>query len=116
MTCKIKEGAYVRAHVQKMNSYIDILGNVSVKLPKDLTIDMVLNPLFNSYQQLIVNYNMNNVDKTLMELHAMLKIVEASMNKNPSSNPTAPVLAIDYGDAKRKIVSHLKGKGKTKVR
>ena len=115
MACKQQEGASVCAHVQKMKSYIDRLGNLGVELPKELTIDMVLNSLSSSYSQFIMNFNMNNLDKTLMELHGMLKTAEASMKKPNNSNPTAPVLAIDRGSAKRKWVSHPKGKGKAKV-
>ena len=76
---------------------------------------MVLHLLSSLFHQPFMNYNMNNFDKTLMELHGMLKVVEASMIKNKSSNATAPVLAIRHGSAnKKKKVSY--GKGKTKVR
>ena len=49
MTSKLQEGSYVCAHVQKMKSYIDRLGNLGVELPKELDIDMVLNSLTSLY-------------------------------------------------------------------
>lgn len=96
-----------------MKSYIDMIGNLGVELQKDLTIDMVLNLFCNSYLQLIMNCNVNNLVKTLMELHEMLKTTEASMKKPASSNPTTLVVAIDRGATKRKngFSSHRKGKG-----
>lgn len=97
-----------------MKLYIDILENLNIHFPKELAINMVLNSLSSSYQEFIMNYNMNNMDKTLIELRDMLKTAEASMLKTCSSNPTAPILAIGHNIAKRKKVSHPKGKGKTK--
>ena len=115
MACKLQEGASVCAHVQKMKSYIDRLGNLGVELPKELSIDMVLNSLTSSYSQFIMNFNMNGLDKTLMELHGMLKTAEASMKKPNNSNSTAPVLAVDRGSSKRKRAPQPKEKGKGKV-
>ena len=60
-----------------------------------------------------MNYNMNNFEKTLMELHGMLRSAEASMGKTQVVNP-APVLEIREGGHKKKKVSHLKEKAKGK--
>jgi hypothetical protein len=98
-----------------MKAYIDRLGNLGVNFSRELAIDMVLNSLSGAYKQFIVNFNMNNMDKTLMELHGMLKTAEASMGKTQSTHSTAPVLAIKEGGCKKKKVSHPKGKGKAKV-
>ncbi|KAL4573827.1 hypothetical protein LXL04_020646 [Taraxacum kok-saghyz] len=111
MKCKQSDGASVCTHVRKMKMYIDILINLGVKVPNELAIDMVLNSLNGSFKQFIVNYNMNNFEKTLMELHGMLQSAEASMGKTQVVNP-APVLAIREGVYKKKKVSHPKGKGK----
>lgn len=93
-----------------MTSYIDRWENLDVQVPKELSIYMVLNSLSGLYQQYIINYNMNNLDKTLMELHNMLKTTESSMTKTHGSSSTAPVLAIVHGDAINKKISHHKGK------
>ena len=93
MDCKHQDSTSVCTHVQKMKAYIDRLGNLGVNLPTELAIDIVLNSLSGAYKQFIVNFNMNNMnnmDKTLMELHGMLKTVEASMGKTQSTRSTAP--------------------------
>lgn len=102
-------------YVQRMKSYIDILENLGVQFPKELAIDIVLNSLSSLYQQFIMNYNMKNMEKNMMEIHDMLKIVEEGMQKTRSSNSTSLILAIGHDVTKRKNVFHLKGKGKTKV-
>ena len=56
-----------------MKGYIDRLQNLGVEFPKELAVDMVLNSLSGSFEQFVLNYNMNNLEKTLMELHGMLK-------------------------------------------
>ena len=56
---------------------------------------------------------MNNHNNTLMELHDMLKTIEASLLKEKGSNPTAPILDIGHGGAnKKKNFSHFQGKTK----
>ena len=114
MKCKQSDSTPVCTHVRKMKTYIDRLDNLGVKIPKEFAIDMVLNSLNGSFKQFIVNYNMNNFEKTLMELHGMLRSAEASMGKTQVNNP-APVLAIREGGYQKKKVSHPKGKGKGKM-
>ncbi|KAJ9557164.1 hypothetical protein OSB04_011778 [Centaurea solstitialis] len=99
----------------KIKAYIDMLGNLGVNFPREFAIDMVQNALSGGYKQFIVNFNMNNMDKTLMELHGMLRTAEASMGKTQSAHSPAPILAIREGGCKKKKVSHPKGKGKAKV-
>ena len=55
---------------------------------------------------------MNNLEKTIMELHGMLKTAESNMAK---SKPAAPILAIREGGIKKKKVTPTKGKGKGKA-
>ena len=81
MECKHQDGTPVCMHVQKMKAYIDKLGNLGVDFPRELGIDMVLNSLSGAYKLFIVNFNMNNMDNTLMELYGRLKTAEASMGK-----------------------------------
>ena len=40
---------------------------------------MILNSLSKDYKQFVINYNMNNMDKTIDELHSMLKTAELIM-------------------------------------
>ena len=76
--------------------------------------------LTNDYKQFVVNFNMNNMEKTIPELHSMLKTVELSMGSN---NPKY-ILTVEGGVRKKwhnkkgkgsfKPNQHPKGKGKGK--
>ncbi|KAL4573188.1 hypothetical protein LXL04_019986 [Taraxacum kok-saghyz] len=57
----------------KMKAYIDRLGNLSINFPNELAIDMVLNSSSGAYKPFVVNFNVHNLNKTLMELHGMLR-------------------------------------------
>lgn len=48
---------------------------------------MVLNLISSSNHHFIMNYNINNIEKTLIDLHGMLKTMEASIAKAKSSMP-----------------------------
>ncbi|TLX70056.1 DDE-type integrase/transposase/recombinase [Labilibacter sediminis] len=111
VACKQKDGAPVSPHVLKMKGYIDRLVNLGMEFPKQLGIHLVLGSLNRSFEAFVMNYNMNNMEKTLLELHGMLKTAESNMKKCPPVQ--APVLSIDRGAKKRKA-SYPQGKGKAK--
>lgn len=60
-------------HVLKMIDYIKIL--------QELAIDVVLQMFSDSYSQFIMNYNMNETQKSLLELLSMLRTIEANLKK-----------------------------------
>lgn len=95
-----------------MKSYFDKRRNLGVEFPNDSAIDIPLNSLSSSYHQFIMNYNMNNLDKTLMELHGMLKSAKASLLKAKGSNSTTPILATRHGGANNKKFYYFKDKTK----
>lgn len=53
-----------------------------------------------------MNCDMNNLEKTLMELHGMLKTNEASMVKPSIAISTTLIVAIREGGIKRKKTSY----------
>ena len=57
----------------------------------------ILNSLSDDYKQFVINYNMNNMDKTIAEMHSMLKTAELSMDTK-----TKDVLMIRDGGVKKK--------------
>ena len=68
---------------------------------------MILNLLPKSYDQFVMNYNMNNIEKSISELHGMLKTAQQSIKKKPST-----VLMVQKGKGmKRKGKGNGKGKG-----
>ncbi|KAJ9562116.1 hypothetical protein OSB04_007276 [Centaurea solstitialis] len=89
-----------------------MLATMVPELQRELATDFILSSLSSSYEPFVLNYQMNNLEKTIMELHGMLKTAESNMAK---SKPAAPVLAIREGGIKKKKVAPVKGKGKGKA-
>jgi len=104
--CKLAEGSPVSPHVIKMIGYIEALDKLGIELDPELATDVILQSLPPSFEPFIMNYHMNSLDKTLAELHGMLKTAEESIIK--SSNH---VMMVQSGGKKRKR----KGKGKGKA-
>ncbi|XP_071694735.1 uncharacterized protein [Rutidosis leptorrhynchoides] len=104
--CKMTEGTSVSSYVLKMKSYIDQLERLGSSIGPELAIDLILNSLPKSYDQFVLNYNMNNLEKSISELHLMLKTTEKNI---PSK--TSKVLMIREGKIKK---PQAKGKGKGK--
>ncbi|KAJ9546597.1 hypothetical protein OSB04_019140 [Centaurea solstitialis] len=75
-----------------------------------LAIDTILNSLSEDYRPFVVNYNMNNMEKSIAELHSMLKTAELNMG---NKNKTKDVLMVRDGWVKKKNghTSTSKGKG-----
>ena len=109
--CKLAEGSPVSPHVIKMIGYIETLDRLGSELHQDLATDVILQSLPASYEPFIMNFQMNGLDKTLSELHGMLKTAEESIKKNPNH-----VMMIQKGNKKRKrwTPPNPKGKGKEK--
>ena len=97
----------VSAHVLKMKGLIDHLDKLGAPISHELATDMILGSLPESYDQFVMNYNMHHMEKSIAELHGMLKNVETNIQK------TNPVLMVQKGeDMKRKG----KGKGNKRPR
>ena len=75
------EGGSVSAHVLKMKGYIDHLKKLRFPISPELAIDLILNSLPDSYDQFVMNYNLNNIEKSISELHAMLKTIEQNIKR-----------------------------------
>ncbi|KAK9163105.1 hypothetical protein Syun_004007 [Stephania yunnanensis] len=99
------EGASVSPHVLKMKGYVDKLDRLEFPISQELATDLILNSLPESNSQFVMNNNMNNMEKSILELYLMLKTTEQNIKK-PSSN----VLMVQKGKGMKK-----KGKGKAKV-
>jgi hypothetical protein len=80
-----------------MIGYIETLDKLCYELHPDLATDVILQSLPASYEPFILNFQMNGLDKTLSELHGMLKTAEESIKKNPNH-----VMMIQKGNKKRK--------------
>jgi hypothetical protein len=59
----------------KMMGYIETLDKLGCELKDDLATDVILQSLPVSYEPFIMNFHMNGMEKTVAELHGMLKTV-----------------------------------------
>ncbi|KAJ9560995.1 hypothetical protein OSB04_006155 [Centaurea solstitialis] len=108
--CKMVKGTSVSDHVMKMKRHLDHLERLGHPVPLQLATDTILNSLSEDYRPFVVNYNMNNMEKTVAELHSMLKTAELNMG---NKNKTKDVLMVKDGGIKKKNghASTSKGKG-----
>ncbi|KAK2630885.1 hypothetical protein QOZ80_UnG0720430 [Eleusine coracana subsp. coracana] len=83
--CRLAENGSVSPHVIKMIGYIENLEKLGAALHPDLATDVILQSLPASYEPFILNFQMNSLEKTLAELHGMLKTAEASIKKSGPS-------------------------------
>jgi hypothetical protein len=82
--CKLAEGSPVSSHVIKMMGYIETLDKLGSELKDDLTTDMILQSLPVSYKSFTINFHMNGMEKSVTELHGILKTAEDSIKKTPN--------------------------------
>ncbi|KAK8948838.1 hypothetical protein KSP39_PZI006032 [Platanthera zijinensis] len=97
----------VVTHVLKMIEYIENLERLGFPLGQELATNLILQSLSDSYEQFVLNYNMNEIDKILPELLAMLRTAEINMKK---VKPASPILMVHKSKSKTKDFK------KTKVR
>ena len=81
MSTKMVEGTPVREHVLKMISFINELDMLGAKINSETQVDAILASLPDSFNQFIMNYNMNKMVVTLSELLNMLKAAEDLIKK-----------------------------------
>ncbi|KAK8685820.1 hypothetical protein V6N13_124854 [Hibiscus sabdariffa] len=108
----MSEGSPVGAHVIKMMGYIQTLEKLGFALNDELAVDVVLQSLPDSFNQFVLNFNMNEINKTLPQLLGMLRTAASNMKKGGFKS----VLMVREakGKGKGKKVAKSKGNGKTK--
>src|SRR3954471_17639333 len=80
-SCMMEEHSSVSEHVLKMSGYADKLVSLGISIPIDLGIHRVLQSLPPSYKSFVMNYNMQGMKKSLLELLSMLKTAEVEIKK-----------------------------------
>ncbi|KAG8500644.1 hypothetical protein CXB51_004463 [Gossypium anomalum] len=86
------------------------LSKLGFPLSQELATDVILQSLPDSYSQFVLNFNMNEIDKTLLQLLSMLRTAEGNMKKVGPK----PILMVrnNKGKGKAKVPTKPKGKGK----
>ncbi|KAK8590369.1 hypothetical protein V6N13_057262 [Hibiscus sabdariffa] len=93
-----------------MMGYIQTLEKLGFALNDELAIDVVLQSLPDSFNQFVLNFNMNEINKTLPQLLGMLRTAEGNMKRVDLS----PSSLVREAKGKGKKVAKSKGIGKTK--
>ncbi|KAK8667711.1 hypothetical protein V6N13_007859 [Hibiscus sabdariffa] len=106
--CKMSEGSPMGAQVIKMMGYIQTLEKLGFHLKDELATDVILQLLSDSFKSFLLNFNMNEINKTLPQLLGMLRTVESDLKKNGSKS----ILMVREAKGKKKAKS--KGNGKSK--
>ena len=78
----MEENSSVSEHILRMSGYHNHLTQLGVNLPDDSVIDRVLQSLPPSYKGFMMNYNMQGMEKTILELFAMIKDAEVEIKKD----------------------------------
>jgi len=79
MSCVMAEGESVHHHVMKMRRYVDHLDRLGFPLTQEFATGIILCSLPKSYDPFIKSLLRRDKEKTVSELHGMLKSVEATM-------------------------------------
>ena len=82
MSTKMVEGSPVREHVLKMISFINELDFLGAEMDGDTKVDAILSSLPDSFNQFVLNYNMNKMNVTLSELLNMLLSAQDLIKKD----------------------------------
>ncbi|GKC87317.1 hypothetical protein Tco_1147966 [Tanacetum coccineum] len=94
-----EEGKSVSSYILEMKGYLDNLECLGYPMPQELRVSLILNSLSKDYGQFVQNYNMHCMGKTMVELHAMLKLFEKGI---PKKVVAPAVLAIRGGKIQKK--------------
>ena len=89
LSYKIVASSSINPYVLKMKGYLDHLEKLGL-ISQELVIDIILQSLPNAYNGFSINYNMNNMEKSISELHGMLKTIEQNIK-------TSNVLTVQKG-------------------
>ncbi|KAG6506400.1 uncharacterized protein LOC121979488 [Zingiber officinale] len=81
MTTHMRDGASVHKHGVKMIGLIEKLVSLDLVIPHKLSTYIILLSLPSSFDNFVVNFNMNKLEATLEELINMLANYEATMKK-----------------------------------
>ncbi|XP_042423452.1 uncharacterized protein LOC122011082 [Zingiber officinale] len=84
MTTRMRDGASVHKHGVKMIGLIENLVNHDLVIPHELSTYVILLSLPSSFDNFMVNFNMNKLEATLEELVNMFANYEATMKKEKS--------------------------------
>ncbi|KAK9689917.1 hypothetical protein RND81_09G090700 [Saponaria officinalis] len=108
LDAKLEKNKPVGPHVLRLIGLFKRMGRLGVEYSREMATDIILHSLHNGFAQFILNYNMNGMEKSLTELHGMLKTAEKKIKTNSRDD----VLMVSKGKGFKRSS---KGKEKAKV-
>jgi len=99
---KLQKGQAVSPHILNMIENVEKLEALQCKINEDIVVDRILHSLHDGFNQFRANYYMNDMHKSLHEIHSLL--VQTEKDLNLSGSTKRDVLLIKH-----------KGKGKGKA-
>ena len=72
---------------------------LGIELPIEMSIDLIFQSLLSSFSQFIINFNMNKIQTSLLELLNMLSNIEGNLHKEGPQ-----VLLVGETKKKRKTI------------
>ena len=90
-------------HGLKMYGYIERLASLGFVMDVELSVDLILQSLPDSYASFVLNYQMNRVYNTIPELINMLKAAEEAINKQSSKSVMVVGPSTPYKSYKKKM-------------
>ncbi|KAG6474241.1 hypothetical protein ZIOFF_068166 [Zingiber officinale] len=81
MITRMRDGASIHEYGVKMIGHIEKLVKLYLVIPHELSTDIILLSLPSSFDNFVVNFNMNKLEATLEELVNMLVNYETTMKK-----------------------------------
>ncbi|XP_074579600.1 uncharacterized protein LOC141836090 [Curcuma longa] len=100
-------------HVLKMYGYIERLGSLDFAMDHELSIDLILHSLPESYSYFVMNYRINHIESTIPEMINMLKTIEPAVK---SEKKVVMLVDSSKKGSKRKATRQAKGKKKKKAK
>ena len=101
--CRMVEGTSAMQHGLKMNGYIERLVSLGFVMDAELSVDLILQSLPDSYASFMLNYQMNKITTTIPELINKLKTAEEAVNKQSSKAVMVVGSSTSYKSYKKKV-------------
>ena len=97
---KMNEGTSLVQHALKMYEHIERLNQLVYWMDFELSVDLILASLLDSFALLVLNYRINYIVPTILELINLLKTTESSLRKEKKH-----VMLMDFSGSKSKKMS-----------
>ena len=105
---KLQRGQAVSPHVLNMIENVEKLEALGCKINEDIVIDRILHSLHEGFTQFRVNYYMNDMKKSLHELHSLLVQAEKDLKLSGSKRDVLFISKKDKGKGKSQTSLNVK--------